>query len=248
MKMKTFIKIFFLLGLVIILSACQLPFLNNLRGSGEVISETRNVRDFSEIQLDGAGTLIITQGSSESLEIQAEENIISELTSEVEGNVLILGFEEDLWRRRVIPTKGIVYTLTVIDLEKITFNGFGNLEIDKLETPAFEITINGAGKIQVDQLTTQNLQVAIIGTGTVEVTGEAATQSINIDGAGSYIAPDLRSQSTSIEIDGLGEGKVWAEETLYISIDGGGNVDYYGSPIVSQDINGLGEIHNLGEK
>jgi hypothetical protein len=58
----------------------------------------------------------------------------------------------------------------------------------------------------------------------------------------------LGTSSTTVDINGLGNATVWATETLDISIDGGGNLRYYGLPQITQDINGFSDIDNLGEK
>jgi hypothetical protein len=248
MKKNTLIRISLLLSAVFLLSACSLPFVSVVRGSGTVITETREVSGFDKIELNGAGQLIITQGTTESLEIRAEDNIMSELTSEVEGDTLVLGYKDQSWRRSFIPTERIIYTLSVTDLTEFTFNGAGDLQIDVLETPSLELTINGAGNIEIDELMADTVIVTIAGTGSVEIAGQAQSQTINIDGAGNYQARDLQTQSATIDVAGLGNSTVWVTETLDVTINGGGSVDYYGSPNVTQDISGLGDVNNLGEK
>lgn len=230
------------------LTACRLPFLRVTRGSGEVVTETRIISDFSKLQLDGVGQLIITQGSSESLEIQAEDNILEQLTSEVQGDTLVLGFEEGSWRSQIIPTKTIIFTLSVVDLTEITLNGAGHLNLSALETSSLKLEINGAGEIQIEELNADQLVVNISGAGSISISGEVTSQDITIDGAGSYHVEDLLSQSALVEIAGLGSGKVWAEQMLTISIDGGGSVEYYGSPTISQDVSGIGDIQHMGDK
>lgn len=245
-------KIYLVISLLFIgsfaLSACNLPFVNVVRGSGDLTIENREVSGFDSVQLDGAGRLVITQGESESLEIEAEDNIINELTSEVRGDTLVLGFREQSWRRSIIPTRGITYTLSLIDLTEITFNGAGNIEMDSLETPTLDLTISGAGQVTIDALQADSLSVTIAGTGTIRMAGQVSSQTISIDGAGNYEAGDLETSSTKIDINGLGNGTVWATESLDITINGGGRLDYFGTPNVTQDINGLGDINNRGEK
>ncbi len=228
------------------LSACQ--NLNVVRGSGNLISETRSVSGFDAIKLDGTGRLIITQGTTESLEIEAEDNILDELTSEVQGKTLMLGFQDQPWRTTLLPTKGIVYRLTVKDLTGITINGAGDLEMDSLETDSLDMTLNGASQVKIKALNAEELSVEISGTGTITLGGAVSIQSVKIDGAGNYQAENLQTQSTMIDINGLGNGTVWATDTLDINIDGGGSLRFYGSPAVTQEINGLGNIDNLGEK
>ena len=245
MKTKKLFPILTLILISISLSACQFTV---IRGSGNLVTESREVSDFDKVRLDGAGRLYITQGEEESLEIEAEDNIIDKLTSDVENGTLVLGYDEKPWRTTVIPTNGITYTLTVKDLTGLTFNGAGDLEMADLETSSLDVEINGAGQLSIDELTAEDLVVHIAGTSTISVSGEVSSQDVLIDGAGNYKAEDLKTESTSIEINGIGNAVVWATDSLEINIDGGGTVNYYGSPSVTQDINGLGDINNRGEK
>lgn len=245
-------KVFLTLSILVIasfmLSACSLPFVNVVRGSGNLTSESRQVSGFDAIRLDGAGKLLITQGDSETLTIEAEDNIISDLSSTVQGNTLVLGFQEKFWMKSIIPTRTITYTLTVKDLTEVTFNGAGDLEMDDLVTGSFSVTINGAGQASINNLNADSVDVRISGTGNVQLAGEVDRQNINIDGAGNVQAGDLRSASTTIIFNGLGNGTVWATESLSVTINGGGTLGYYGSPDINQNINGAGNINNLGDK
>jgi len=248
MRSKYFFILTILLMTSVVLSACQIPGINVVRGSGNVITEQRDVSEFNSVELNGAGQLIITQGATETLEIEAEDNLINELISEVRGDSLMLGHTNRFWRRSILPNQTIVYRLSVIDLGEITLNGANELVIEFLETDSFQIDLNGAGRVDIEALLAQNLSVNVAGTGTVTIGGQVETQTINIDGAGNYQAGDLQTRNTEIQIDGLGNGTIWAEESLDITINGGGSLNYYGSPSVTQDINGLGDISNRGEK
>jgi hypothetical protein len=245
-KMLFTITTFIILSLL--LTACQIPKFNVTRGSGNVVKESRNVSDFNEVILNGAGKLIITQSANETLEIEAEENIIDELISEVQGKTLTIGYTNRFWRRSILPNQTIIYRLNVNDIDEITLNGANQLEIDSFETNSLEIVLNGAGQIDIDALLGESLDVHVAGTGTVTIAGQVESQRINIDGAGNYQAGNLQTNTTEIEIDGLGNGTVWATNNLDITINGGGSINYYGTPSVTQDINGLGDISSKGDK
>ena len=45
-------------------------------GSGNIVTETRNVSGFTSITLAGIGNLYLTQGAAESVRIEAEDNLI----------------------------------------------------------------------------------------------------------------------------------------------------------------------------
>ncbi len=242
-----------IIGILIItnlfLIACgMIPFINITRGSGDVITETRAVSNFYQIQLDGAGRLIITQGTEESLEIQAEDNIMPRLTAEVENSTLILGYPELTWRTNIIPTHTITYRLTVTDLTGLTINGAAQINIESFEAPSMAVAINGAGRVNINQLMVDSLDVRIAGAGSVEVAGEALDQTVSIEGAGNYQAGDFKTITTDISIDGLGNATVWAVDNLNVSISGAGNMSYYGAMDISKNISGAGNITFLGEK
>ena len=249
MNKKSIFLIPLLILSIFILSACQfLPWFGARRGSGNLTTESRQVSGFDAIRLDGAGRMEITQGTTPSLEIEAEDNLISLLTSEVQNNTLVLGYHERGWRRTIIPTRPINYTLTVTDLSSLVLNGAGDIRIHSLQTDSLLIEINGAGNIVIEDISTDNLIVTLAGTGSINISGVVSDQVINIDGAGNYQGADLQTLSTSININGLGNGTVWATETLQVTIAGGGNVSYYGAPQVTQEITGLGQVRNLGDK
>ena len=241
-------KKFFLLLVIFALffSSCGFPVrYTTVRGSGNIIFESRRVADFNSVDLSGIGMLIIEQGDKESLEISAEENLLPYLRSEVSGNNLKLGVQEFV---NIQPTEDIIYRLTVKDLNTIETSGLGNVEIDSLETNRLFIEISGSGKVSIDDLRVESVTLEISGLGDINLTGKVSDQRVKLSGAGSYQAGNLESSSASVEISGTGNAVVWAIDTLTIELSGAGKVEYYGSPVLNSDISGVGQLKSLGEK
>ena len=63
-----------------------------LRGSGGIVRETRDVGAFSGISAGFAGDIIIRQDSVPNLVVEARENIIGELKTEVTDDILEVYF------------------------------------------------------------------------------------------------------------------------------------------------------------
>lgn len=248
MKSKKFFLISALLMLSLTLMACSIPVINVVKGSGNLATETRTVGSFNAIQLDGSGKLVITQGDTPALQIEAEDNILPDLKSTVSGDTLILGFQDRFWQKTLLPTESITYSLIVTDLNAITFNGAGNLDMNLLDTDSLSITVNGAGQVDITNLTANSLVVQINGTGKVEISGEVTNQVIGIDGAGTVQNGNLKSSQTTITANGLGVATVWATDTLEVTFNGGGTLKYYGEPALTQNINGAADISYLGNK
>jgi len=199
------------------------------RGSGIMSQEERQVSAFEKIILNGAGEVTLIQGQKEALLIEAEDNILPKLTSEVEDETLTLGYDSISWKDAIIPTRTIKYTITVQDLKRITVNGAVTLSSDALQGENFELEINGAGDFVFEELALQELSIEIAGGASVRTKGEASVQNVVINGAGSYNAEDLKSLRTIVIFNGAGEVRVWVAETLDVTINGAGSVSYYGN-------------------
>jgi predicted small secreted protein len=253
MKTKRITLIFALIAAAFALTACSVTISGDrdvvvARGSGDMTTETRQVSGFDAITIDGFGKLIITQGDTESLKIEAEDNILPHITSKVEGNTLHLGFDNDRWQVSIVPTETITFYLTVKDLRSVNLSGAADIQIDELDTDRLSVNISGAGNADVGNLKAETVDVTFSGAGKCTLNGEVQEQTVKVSGLGDYDASDLRSQSTSITLSGAGSIKVWAEEALDVTVSGAGNVEYWGNPRVTQDVSGLGNINSRGSK
>ena len=91
------------------------------------------------------------------------------------------------------------------------------------------------------------LRVTFIGGGRVILGGAAADQAVSIAGAGEYDAGALVSETARVQIAGEGVAVLRVSDALDVEILGPGRVSYYGDPIVTQRIEGEGELERLGE-
>jgi acyl carrier protein len=228
--------------------ACAVPFvgIRTIEGSGNVVTEERDVSGFDSIALSGFGEVIITQGDEESLTVETDDNLMRYIETEVRGGTLELGFTDDDILLR--PSKSIIFRLSVIELTALGSSGAGRFEIDELDADRLEVTLSGAGDIGIDSLTASDLVVTVSGAGNIELAGQVKTQEVNLNALGNYVAPDLESQAATVRISGAGSASIWALDTLDVTISGAGNVDYYGSPEVSQNISGVGKVTSQGDK
>ncbi len=200
---------------VTILVACSVT-----TGSGNVVSESRDVSGFTKIDLSGAGELTIEQNGTEALTIEADDNLMPKLTSEVVDGTLRLGEKANLNLRLSKPVK---YRVSMKELSGLT--------------------ISGSGKVTAAKITTSRLAVDISGSGTVTVAGTADGQQLAISGSGNYQAKDLQTKTASARISGSGDAAVTVSESLDIQLSGSGKVTYYGNPPqVTQQISGSGRV------
>lgn len=231
------------IGMLSALNGCK-----GVPGSGTLVAESREVRDFDCVCLTGSGRLFITQSEQESLTIEAEDNIMPHIRAEVKGRRLFLGLERGASSRTIRPTKPIIFTLTMKDVAGLELTGSGSIEAPSIETDRLDVDITGSGEIAIGSLTAEELRTEISGSGRCDIAGDAARQSVEISGSGNYRTPDLESEATAVDISGSGSATVWTEEKLAVAITGSGNVDYYGDPTLVRSVTGSGKVRSLGTR
>jgi hypothetical protein len=217
-------------------------------GSGVVKTESRQAADFNAISVEYPAEVTIRQGSSESLEIEAEDNLLPQLTAEVRNGTLYLENSERNWRERVNPSEPVLISITVVDLNKVQFPTAGKMEIEGLETDSLTVSVSGAGDVTLTDLVAGDLEFSLSGAGNIAADGESESLQLQISGLGNFNGGDLQSQDAGIQISGAGSATVWVEGTLDASISGAGSIDYYGDPNVNERISGVGSVSNIGNK
>ncbi len=243
MNKKMLIPVFVLLAFFF--GACSINVDVNIdQGSGRVITETRPVSNFDRVVLNGVGDVVVTQGDRESLEIEAEDNVISNITTKVDNGTLHIGFD----RKTIIPTKSVRFRLTMRTIRGLDTKGVSNIESEKIDTDQIELGISGTGNIDIENLTAKSVTVNVSGAGNLIAAGQVDNQKVTLSGAGNYDGEDLESSNAEITITGLGKVAVWATNNLQVTISGTGGVDYYGNPQVTQQISGLGRLNHKGNK
>jgi hypothetical protein len=249
-------KIVLITVLVLFLAGISCNFLNRgveqvvgqtVKLSGNTKTEERPVSGFTKVQLDGIGDLSITLGDTESLTVEADENLLLYIITEVKGGTLIIRMKEDVRLLNMIST--VKYAVTAKSLDLVDLNGLGNIIIKPLQTDALTISLDGSGAITLNQLTANRLEANLNGLGGLTVnSGKVTEQAVILAGAGAYQAGNMESETASISLTGLGSATVWVTGSLDAELTGAGNLEYYGNPQVTQNDTGLGSIKSLGEK
>ncbi len=236
--------------LALIFSGCdgiEGDFLNaeTIRGSGKIITEPREVRGIHGVELKNSGELRISQGSTESLTLEGDDNILPRIRTEVEGDRLIITTERGVSFR---PSTTLRYRLVVKDLNWIGLSGSGAVLSGPMRCGDLMVRLPGSGEIHFDELTADNLKAEISGSGNIQIPGKVISQSVRISGSGEYSAPNLESRSADVSISGSGESTVWVQDSLTARISGSGGIAYFGNPKVDQHISGSGGIHKKGDR
>jgi hypothetical protein len=217
------------------------------RGSGHIITENRPVQGFTSIHIDYPAAFTIKQGAAEGLTIEADDNVVKAMRTQVTGNVLEIDSVRD-HKVYINPTQPVKVTITVKDLKQLSFNSAGTVTVQGLKTDSLTTLLDGAGTITFDNLVAKMLVANLSGVGSVKANGAADTLDARVDGVGSLDAKELHSKTATIALSGMGSANVWVDSNLTANVSGIGSVNYYGNPQVSKTVSGVGNIHSMGTK
>ena len=216
--MKLFATIFLLIAIIIYFAKNKFSF-DRIEGSGDIVSEDRELIDFQSISLLGSIDVTINYLDAASCTVVGDDNIIEHVKTEVINDKLTISIDKSY-----SSTKALVVNLSVLNVNELSVSGSGDIKFKNYKDDTLSLKISGSGDI--------------LGDGNVEtLTGK-------INGSGDLLLKELHSKSTKININGSGDAELWVSNSLIAKINGSGDINYHGNPkTVESEINGSGEIN-----
>ena len=211
--------------------------------SGKVATESREARGFTGVAVSIPATVVLRQGEPASVSVEADDNLLPEVETVVEGGTLKIRFKRSL----DIPGRATLRVLVVSPtIESLSLAGSGDILAESLRSKSLSISVSGSGDVRIAKLEAESLKASIAGSGDVKVAGKVATLSASIAGSGDLEASRLEAARAKVSIAGSGDVALWASESLDVSSVGSGDVRYLGNPVVKSSSVGSGSVTRLG--
>ncbi|MDY7395596.1 head GIN domain-containing protein [Aureibaculum sp. 2210JD6-5] len=215
--------------------------LKKVKGNGNVTNTTRTVSDYDKIGISGSFDVKLVAGAEGKITIEAEDNLLEYLITEVDGDHLKIKWEKGI---NVRTTKKILITIPFKDIEEVALAGSGDvISNDIIEADNFKAALSGAGDFTL-KLKVNSLKSAISGSGDMNLSGSATNFDCAISGSGDVDANDLVTDNASVRIAGSGDVSVHVKEELDAKVSGSGNVSYKGNPKTNSKVSGSGSIRS----
>jgi hypothetical protein len=194
-------------------------FGSKVKGSGVASSETRDVSEFSAVDVGGVFEVEITAGKEYSVLVQADDNLLPYIKTEVNAGVLKIGTTERISSKtplRVIVTAPEIDHLDVSGASKVSLAGAKNSELG--------IDMSGASKLKLE--------------------GETSELNIEVSGASSIDAESLQSKTATVDASGASKVAVFVTQRLNSEASGASNIQYSGNPAnVEKKTSGASSVH-----
>lgn len=208
------------------------------KSGGAVVSKIRELGPFTRIDVGGAGNVQIECGKEQTVEVTADNNLLSSIETEVRGNTLYITTVGNPFNKGSVDLK-----ISLEKLDELSLSGAANVRIINLKNDNVKISQSGAGEVAMESVQCREINFESSGASDITAEGECEKVSIDLSGTGSIKLKELKTDDMSISISGAGSAEVYAAKNLKVEISGTGSVDYYGSPEnVEKDISGAGSI------
>ena len=192
---------------------------DRVEGSGNRKTERREVAGFDRLLVEGAYRVEFVAGSSPSVEVEADDNLLPLIRTEVEGGRLRVHTDRGT-STQTLPRLRI----TAADVREIELPGASEFNLSGVRNDALKISVPGASRLRAE--------------------GETGRLEVELAGAGLIDAEALRARQVEASCSGAGSISVYASESLDATVSGVGIVNYAGNPPqVSSNVSGLGKVN-----
>jgi hypothetical protein len=238
--MKYFLVL--LLGISLVFS-CRYIGGKRVRGNGNVEKEQRSLPSFDGLVSYGSFDITVLTGDTHTISIEADENLLDYIETDVEGGNLRIRTRRGYNLR---PRNDIRITVTSPNYNELSSHGSGSIRGKNLirATENAKLHLSGSGNIDVD-IEAPSVDAEIAGSGNISVSGSAKSFSGTIHGSGDIRAREMQAEQGKVEIAGSGNVEVYATNKLDIRIMGSGGVKYRGDAQVNTNIAGSGSVTKL---
>jgi hypothetical protein len=189
-----------------------------IEGSGVLKNEKRNVADFSNVDVSGAINVEIVSQQGFSVDVEADDNLLNYVKTEVKGDTLKVYTKNWLSPKNKITVK--------ISMPEIS-----------------ELEVSGASNVNLSAVKNENLNLNLSGASKVSVEGETQNFSIDTSGASKINAENLKAENVNIDSSGASKIDIFVTNELKVDASGASKITYAGEPKnIEKDTSGASSV------
>ncbi len=175
-----------------------------IRGKGKIVTQTRDVKNFTQITLKGGFDLVLTYSKNFSVKVKDHQNLLPHIVTQVSGNTLQIYFDHC-----VCCSDATVY-VSMPKIEKIVDYGSGDIKISGNfeKSDLLQVNVLGSGDITIDSQLAKEAKIDVVGSGDVDIRSAVAdVLKLSLAGSGD-VDINLNSNVSSVVLKTVGSGDI----------------------------------------
>ena len=232
-------SIVYLSAAVLLLSSCN--GFDCINGSGNQVTESRDIGTFTQVETSGSLKIVLSQDSTSSVRILADDNIQKEIQTRLSGNTLKIDIEGNF-----CDAGPVTIYLSSKDYQKIESSGSVEvLSEGKLNLNELDLELHGSSKVVLD-LNVKSLRTSSSGSSEIVLKGQAGSHDLDMTGSSSVEALDFVVGQYQINSTGASKSRINVLNSLEVNSRGASEVEYKGKPSkIEKDNSGASVVRSI---
>ncbi|OGS70480.1 MAG: hypothetical protein A3F91_10405 [Flavobacteria bacterium RIFCSPLOWO2_12_FULL_35_11] len=228
--MRTLVKITILISIYLTLlfttTSCFVDGVIGIRGNRNVVSEERSIRsDFEIINVQQGINLTITQGKPTDIRVEADENILDLLITEVKNNELNIYFEKN-----VNQAKARNVYLTTENISKIKASSGASVKSENtIQATSLDLDSSSGSTMKIHASANYIKSESSSGS-SIKLYGKCNTFSAEASSGSNINAQELKTANAKTATSSGASIDVFVTGKLTAKASSGGDIDYEGNP------------------
>ncbi|MEO6584120.1 MAG: head GIN domain-containing protein [Ferruginibacter sp.] len=221
-----------LLLMIVCLAACS-----GKRGSGDIVSETRNTGTFNSLKVSGDFLVEVVKGPT-AVKIDADDNLIRSITTEVDNGLLTIRSKDQSIRNANF--KVFITTPEMQDIQ-VSASATVNVNDNFINTGEIELESSSAGKITAP-VDCPNIKAEASSGSNINISGRTRDLKVSASSGSSINARNLMAEDTKVNVSSGADADVHASVHLNASASSGGSIHYTGNAKVQKSVSSGGSV------
>lgn len=197
-----------------------------VKGSGKTVTENYNPGKFYGIKSGSGINVEIKYGSSHTVDVTTDRNVVDYLSISVKNGILHVGYQNNINVRNIRTT---VY-VTMPELESLEASSGSDIRLmDNFTGSRLTVDASSAAGI-AGSVDYENIRVSASSGGSVKLNGKAATCKASASSGGSVNMSEMRSVKADVSASSGGSVGIYATESITGKASSGGHIRYAGNP------------------
>lgn len=208
-------------------------------GNGNVIEESRDISGFKGVLVSSGIDVYLSEGNDFKVMVEADENLMEVILTELKGSMLFVGTERYGIRRA--RSKKVFVTLP--ELEKLKISSAGDcVGQTPFNCKDLDLSISSAGDLSLE-VNADRIFLDLNSSGDARIEGTANLLKVSLSSAGDLNAFDLKAKKVDVDVSSAGSASVFATDEISMNVSSAGKIYYMGdAEVIRSRTSSAGDI------
>jgi hypothetical protein len=208
-------------------------------------SRTINVSNFNSIGVSSGIDLYLTQGTTQTLVIKGDNDLIKDVVVEQKGNSINIKYKDGINWSRLFKNQSIKVYVSFKALKSLAASGGSDVYSQNLlKVESLSIAASGGSDVKLN-LNCKDLSVATSGGSDVELKGSGENLSVSTSGGSDLDAFSYTVSNARVSASGGSDANVNVSKALEANASGGSDVNYKGNAVVKKSASKSGDVNHV---